>query len=120
MTDEKVILAVVAELMVGVRIEEAAKSLGARVETGAAIGDVGGQILGVKADLVVADLALEGLDVDTLAAATRAAGAPMIGFYPHVDAELRRKARAAGVERLYPRSRFLRELPAILRGALES
>ena len=118
MTDQKVILALVAELMVGVRIEEAAKGLAASVKTGMVGGDIAEQILGVNADLVVADLALEGLDLSVLVAATRATRTPMIGFYPHVDAELRRKARAAGVEQLYPRSRFLSELPTILRGAL--
>ena len=119
MAGEKVIFAVVAELMLGVRIEEAGKSLGASVETGTVSGDFGVQIMGVKPSVVVADLAVEGLDIGALAAAARATGTPLIGFYPHVDTDLRRRARAAGVERLYPRSRFLRELPVILRGALE-
>ena len=118
MARDEVILAVVAELMVGVRIEEAGKSVGALVEVEEANADIGAQIRRVRPDLVVADLALEGLDLGALAAAARAAGAPLIGFYPHVDAELRRKARAAGIEKLYPRSRFLRELPEILRDAL--
>jgi len=102
--------------MLAVRIEEAAKQLGA---TAAAVGSVDElrEIAG-GADLILADLAAPGVELEALAGAAKESGAPLVGFYPHVDFTLRRAAQRAGVERVYPRSRFLRELPAILRASL--
>ena len=36
-------------------------------------------------------------------------GVPVLGFYPHTDAELRRVAEAAGVDLVVPRSRLARD-----------
>ncbi len=58
-------------------------------------------------DLIVADLdagnseALVGL------------GAPVLGYYSHVDVETKEAAEAAGVDLVVPRSRMARELPEL-------
>src|SRR6266542_5941776 len=100
--------------MVGVRIEEAAKAIGRNVETVASCEEAGRRLRsGVVGGLVV-DLAISGLDIDELVRGAREAPAWLIAFHPHVNVELRMAAQRAGIERVYPRSRFLRVLPEIL------
>lgn len=102
--------------MLAVRIEEAAKQLDATVVAVGSVDEL--REMAGGADLIVADLAAPGVELEALAGAARESGAPLVGFYPHVDVALRTAAARAGVERAYPRSRFLRELPAILRTSL--
>jgi hypothetical protein len=61
-----------------------------------------------EADLVVADLELENPE------ALVGLGVPVLGYYSHVDAETRRLAESAGVDRVVPRSRMVRELPELV------
>lgn len=68
----------------------------------------------VGADLVVVDLSRAGV-IDRLPAIA-AAGAPVVGFGPHVDHELLETATAAGCHEVVPRSAFFRSLPARLAG----
>ncbi len=112
------VLAIVTDLLVGVRIEEAAKGVGASAEA-AGPEDAVRLIASTKPDLVVADLAIPGLNLQPLARAAREASVPLIGFYPHVDVALRQAAKDAGIRHVYARSRFLRELQQILREALD-
>jgi hypothetical protein len=58
------------------------------------------------ADLVIAD-------VDAVDPAT-VTGRVRLGFYPHVQVELRRRAEAAGFDMVVPRSRIARELPELV------
>ncbi|MET0619039.1 MAG: hypothetical protein ABW056_02105 [Thermoanaerobaculia bacterium] len=44
----------------------------------------------------------------------KSAGVPVIGFLSHVDKELARKAEAAGVTQVMPRSQFSEGLPDLL------
>lgn len=113
------IVAIVTDLMMGVRIEEAAKTVGAGVETVGSLEEGAERLRSRTVDVVVVDLAMEGLNLESTVSLGRAAGARVVGFYPHVDAALRRAAKGAGVEHVYPRSRFLRDLPRILRESLE-
>jgi CheY-like chemotaxis protein len=39
---------------------------------------------------------------------------PIVGFFPHVEADLARRARAAGATRVLPRSQFTENLAEIL------
>jgi PleD family two-component response regulator len=41
---------------------------------------------------------------------------PTLGFFSHVQVELQRKASAAGIDQVIPRSVFARDLAAILQG----
>lgn len=40
---------------------------------------------------------------------------PIVGFLPHVEVELRKRARTAGVSPVLPRSKFTETLPDLLR-----
>lgn len=113
------ILAIVDDLMTGVRIEEAAKAIGSRVEAVNAWEEAGARLRSGGVEGMVVDLAMDGLALDNLVGEARYAGAWLIGFYPHVNVELRRAAQRAGVDRVYPRSRFMRDLPNLLLERLE-
>ena len=66
------------------------------------------------ADLIVADLDSESPD------ALAAAGIPVLGYYSHVDVEIKQRAEAAGVDLAVPRSRMARELVSLAAGLLDS
>lgn len=62
---------------------------------------------------VILDLQAEGLDLSALLAGLRAACPVMpttVAFGSHVEAETLRAARAAGCDRVLPRSKFVEEL----------
>jgi len=46
------------------------------------------------------------------------AAVPTLGFYSHVDQEMRRRAEEAGLSRVVPRSRMARETAALVEGLL--
>jgi hypothetical protein len=60
------------------------------------------------AELVVADVG----EVDP--ALVVKLGKPILGFYRHTDLKTRRRAEAAGVDVVVPRSRLVRELPELV------
>jgi hypothetical protein len=70
------------------------------------------------ARVLVVDVGAEGVDGPSLVESLRAAGeladVATIGFYPHVDQELRRRAEAAGFDLVVPRSRMAREMGALV------
>jgi hypothetical protein len=45
-------------------------------------------------------------------------GAPLLGFYSHVDVDTRRRAEDAGFDLVVPRSRMAREMPALVESLL--
>jgi DNA-binding NarL/FixJ family response regulator len=114
----KRILAIVPDLLIEVQIEGAAKRLNAVVETVSAQ-EAPELIASTQPELVVVDLATPELEIEAIASAAREAQVQVVGFFPHVEDKLRRSAKGAGIEHVYPRSRFLRELPAILQERLD-
>ncbi|MGH2924188.1 MAG: hypothetical protein ACRDKH_09200 [Solirubrobacterales bacterium] len=96
------VVAVVSDLMLASRVRAALEAAGHEVEQDAA---APGEADGV--DLIVADLDIA--DPEALAALE----VPTIGFYPHTDTEAKRRAEAAGLELVVPRSRMSRELPEL-------
>lgn len=60
------------------------------------------------AELIVADVG----EVDP--ALVVKPGKPVLGFYRHTDPSKRRRAEAAGVDLVVPRSRLARELPELV------
>jgi hypothetical protein len=63
------------------------------------------------ADAIVADLTH---DSDARIAALTPPRPPTLAFFSHVEADVRARALAAGIERVVPRSRIAREGPALL------
>lgn len=65
-----------------------------------------------EADLVIVDLHSQRFDPLSLPA--ELSGAPLLGFFSHVEVDLQRQAIAAGYNRVVPRSVFARDLGQIL------
>jgi CheY-like chemotaxis protein len=65
-----------------------------------------------NADVVVADLHAPDLDIESFA--DRLRGKPILGFYSHVEAALRREAEEAGFDLVVPRSRMARDMPDLI------
>ncbi|HEU4943574.1 MAG TPA: hypothetical protein VFT10_00265 [Solirubrobacterales bacterium] len=97
------VVAVASDLLLGSKVEAMLNAAGHDVTLAPALA----QAPLDAADLIVADLdsanpeALVGL------------GAPVLGYYSHVDVETRTAAEAAGVDLVVPRSRMARELPQL-------
>ena len=70
-----------------------------------------GEIVDRAADAIVADLTH---DADRRIAALAPPRPPVLAFYSHVEAPVRERALAAGIEVVVPRSRIAREGPALL------
>ena len=57
-------------------------------------------------------------DPDARIAVTADAGVPRLGFYSHVQQDVRRRAEEAGFTLVVPRSRMARETAAMVEKAL--
>jgi hypothetical protein len=93
----------VPDLLFGSKVEGALRAAGHEVLRGDAQG----------VDVLVVDLTADAVDVEALG---RRDDAATLGFYPHVDVEVRRRAEAAGFDMVVPRSRMNREGPALVDG----
>lgn len=117
MTPRRVV-AVVSDLFFSTRIAATAEPLGIALEMPAPETALEA-IRGSAPDLVVLDLGGPG-DPIGLARALKADAAtrsiPLVGFYPHVDRDLRERALAAGVDHVVPRSAFTTGLRRWLAG----
>ena len=98
------IVAVVPDLMFASRVQATLGAAGHEVELASSprAADFGG------ADLVIVDLG----EIEPGSIAD--SGAPVLGFYSHVDVETRDRAQSAGVDLVVPRSRMAREMPALI------
>ena len=112
------VVAVVPDLFFATRIAGTAAQLGVALEQPDAAAALD-SIRRAPPDLVILDLAATG-DPLALAHALRADPAtraiPVVGFYPHVDNELRARALAAGLDQVLPRSAFTARLASLLSG----
>jgi hypothetical protein len=70
---------------------------------------------GEDSDLLVVDLTA---DPDARIAEAAGVGVPRLGFYAHVEQDVRRRAEEAGFERVVPRSRMAREAAALVEATL--
>jgi hypothetical protein len=88
--------------MLASRVTSSLGGAGHEIEQGSSVPD---EVDGV--DLVVADL--DAVEPEPLADL----GVPVIGFHQHTDVETKRRAEAAGIDLVVPRSRMVRELPEL-------
>jgi hypothetical protein len=54
------------------------------------------------------------VDLNAPSAFAAAPDTPRLGFYSHVDAEIRQRAEEAGFDLVVPRSRMAREMPELV------
>ncbi|MCX7707661.1 MAG: DUF309 domain-containing protein [Anaerolineae bacterium] len=113
------VLALTADLLFAVRIREAATAAGARaeiVEDAAALQEA----LARWPALVLIDLSSEGWEKPVRWAKTQphTRAIPIVAFGSHVATETLQRARAAGCDHAWARSRFVAELPQLLNRTL--
>jgi hypothetical protein len=101
------VFAVVEDLMLMSRVRTSLEAAGHEVEQDSSLPD---ELDGV--DCVVADLDV--VSPERLAEIR----VPVVGFYQHTDAETKKRADKAGLTIAVPRSRMVRELPALVERAL--
>jgi hypothetical protein len=94
--------------LLGSRVEAALRSAGHEVSLASTL----------PAETTAAAIVCDLDAVDPLAAAEL--GPPVLGFYSHVDLDARRRAEAAGLAVVVPRSRMSRELPGLVGRMLAS
>ncbi|HYP20260.1 MAG TPA: hypothetical protein VEY08_09300 [Chloroflexia bacterium] len=96
-----------ADLMFAVQLQNMARKSGYRV----ANARPGAPLPG--ADVLVVDLGSRG-DWEGAVREMAGRGVPVIAFGPHMDAEGRKRAKAAGASRVLANSNLTRDLPRIL------
>lgn len=101
------VVVLATDLMLASRVTTSLGAEGHQVEQRSSVPD---EVDGV--DLVVADL--DAIEPERLADL----GVPVIGFHQHTDVETKRRAEAAGLDLVVPRSRMVRELPELARRLL--
>jgi hypothetical protein len=101
------VVVLATDLMLASRVTTSLGAEGHQVEQRSALPD---EVDGV--DLVVADL--DAVEPERLADL----GVPVLGFHQHTDVETKRRAEAAGIDLVVPRSRMVRELPELARRLL--
>ncbi len=101
------VAALVQDLMLASRVRTSLEASGHEVEQDSEVPD---ELDGI--DLVVADL--DAVPPERLGEL----GVPVIGFYSHVDVEMKKRAEEAGLTMAVPRSRMARDLPELVDGAL--
>ncbi len=110
------IVAAVTDLLFQSRLRERALALGYEV----VIADADDSLRAALAAgpcLLVVDLHVASVDWRQAVAAAEERRVPVLAFGRHTDAELLRAARAAGCDRVVPRSTFVEKLPELLREA---
>jgi hypothetical protein len=89
------------DLLFGSNVEGALRAAGHEVMRGDAQG----------VDVVVVDLTADDVDIEALGGRDDVA---TLGFYPHVQVEVKARAEAAGIDMVVPRSRMNREGAALV------
>ena len=116
------VLAAVDDIFFAAKIRGTADALGVAYVSAR---DVAGAIESARAnppEVVVVDLHATRCDPFALAESFKRdpalASVALVGFFSHVQTELRERALRAGFDRVLPRSAFVQQLPQILQGHL--
>jgi hypothetical protein len=78
----------------------------------------GHEVTVVASDPPPADLVI--VDLDAAGPAAAPEGTPRLGFYSHVEVDIRNQAEEAGFDLVVPRSRMAREMPQLVARLLGS
>jgi CheY-like chemotaxis protein len=110
------VTALVPDLLFGSRVVSALEGAGHEVELVTSEPEAWDQIAGTE--VLVVDLTTDALDGAVLVATLRAGGelpgVRVLGFYSHVEQDVRRRAEEAGFDLVVPRSRMAREGAALV------
>jgi CheY-like chemotaxis protein len=111
------VAALIPDLLFGSKVEAALAQAGHDVDLLSSESDVWDQVGGI--DVLVVDLTTDELDgvslVESLAVGGELHGVRTLGFFAHVEPEVRERALAAGFDQVVPRSRMHREGAELVR-----
>jgi len=112
------VVAVLDDMFFTSKIREAAKSTGLNVEI---LKKISGLIEGLRNDpptLIIVDLNFKKVEpmelIKNIKSSDKLNSIPVIGYFSHVQTDLKKEAFQAGYDIVMPRSRFVRELGDIL------
>ncbi len=103
------VVAIAPDLLLGSKVEAMLSAAGHEVTLAPSLDEAPLE----EAELIVADLDAENPE------ALVGLGIPVLGFYSHVNAEIKKASEAAGVDVVVPRSRMARELVTLAAGLLD-
>jgi CheY-like chemotaxis protein len=110
------VAALIPDLLFGSKVKGALEAAGHEVDLVSGALDTWDEVAGI--DVLVVDLMaqdVEGVElVETLAAGGELRGVRTLGFFAHVEPEVRERALAAGFDQVVPRSRMAREGPQLV------
>jgi CheY-like chemotaxis protein len=110
------VAAVIPDLLFGSKVQAALEAAGHDVELLDSEPQAWDQVGGI--DVLVVDLTTDALDgislVESLAIGGELHGVRTLGFFAHVEPEVRERALAAGFDQVVPRSRMHREGAALV------
>jgi CheY-like chemotaxis protein len=115
----RLVLVAVPDLFFLTRIRAVADASGARMEE-CGPAELPERTRQLRPDLVIVDLHAPGDPLESVRALKRDAAVAsihVVGFYSHVDQELRARAEQAGVDAVLPRSAFTAKLPRLILGS---
>jgi CheY-like chemotaxis protein len=105
------VLALVPDMLFGSKVQAMLEHAGHEVELAQSETDVWDTIAGT--DVLVVDLTTDDVDgaqlLDTLKTGGEAGHVRTLGFYSHVEADVKQDAEQAGFDLVVPRSRMARE-----------
>jgi DNA-binding response OmpR family regulator len=108
------------DLMFGSRVDEALRAAGHEVTLFS--GEDMARAAVDRSDALVLDLAADEFDgpmlIESMRMGRELEGTVTVGFYPHVEQEVRRRADEAGVDVVVPRSRMARDGAGVVERAL--
>ncbi|HWG91951.1 MAG TPA: hypothetical protein VNZ52_13960 [Candidatus Thermoplasmatota archaeon] len=117
-----VALAAVSDLFFATKIRTTANLSGINLGIVTSAKELVERVAREQPTVVVVDLNEQRFDpfeaIRLLRAAPWGLSVPVVGFFSHVQVELKTKAEAAGATRVLPRSAFVERLPDILNGQL--
>jgi CheY-like chemotaxis protein len=114
------VLAAVDDIFFLSKIRGTAESLSVEFDSARSVASAIEKTRANRPDMIIADLHSERCDPFALARDLKAdpelRDVPLVGFFSHVQTELRDRALASGFDRVMPRSAFTQLLPELLRG----
>jgi CheY-like chemotaxis protein len=114
------VAALIPDLLFGSKVQSALQDAGHEVDLVTGEVEAWDEVGGI--DLLVVDLTspdVDGVEVfETLATGGELHGVRSLGFFAHVEPEVRERALQAGFDLVVPRSRMAREGPRLVDGLL--
>ena len=114
------VAALIVDLLFGSKVQAALEAAGHEVDLVSGAVEAWDEVGGI--DLLVVDLTspdVDGVELfETLATGGELHGVRTLGFFAHVQPEVRERALAAGFDQVVPRSRMAREGAQLVEGLL--